>query len=113
MIYVAAPYTYPNPDVVKMRMRKFAEVMTNLIESDQYPVSPLLNHFLIDQVPTKFPTTWDFWHTYSTLLLTSCKSMVVIMTDPEWETSPGVQAEIKLAEYCNIPISYINKIDLG
>lgn len=110
MIYVAAPYTHPDTDVVKQRMMTFAKVMSDLISQGEHPVSPLMNHFLVDYVETNFPLTWDYWRAYSLALLKNCTEMHVITMDG-WDQSTGVKHEIELAEKMLIPITYVNPKD--
>lgn len=106
MIYIAAPYSDPDPLVVKKRMASFIEATADFIEADKHPVSPLMNHLLTDYTVVKFPLTWDYWKEYSLKLLSVCDRMIVL-TLPGWEDSAGVTAEIALAHELNIPITYI------
>lgn len=106
MIYVAAPYTHPDPAVVKQRMLDFAATMAELIRQGEHPVSPLMNHFLVDYVETDFPLSWDYWREYSYALLSVSKALYVIKMDG-WEQSTGVQAEIEMATGLCLPIVYV------
>ncbi len=106
MIYVAAPYSHPDKAIVAERMDRFAFKFSALIEQGHYPVSPLLNHFVSEKTTPSWPTTWEYWEGYSKVLLSKCDSMIVLTFDG-WEDSPGVQAEIKLAEELNIGITYV------
>lgn len=106
MIYVAAPYTHTDPTVVRQRILTFAKVMSNLIAAGEHPVSPLMNHFLVDYVETDFPLTWEYWQEYSYSLLSVSKELHVITMDG-WEESTGVAAEIEMANQLNLPIRYI------
>lgn len=106
MIYVAAPYSSPDATVVAQRMKAFSEVMASMIEQGEYPVSPLLNHFLTERVKTNFPLDWAFWHGYSKTLLEKCDALLVIKL-PGWEESSGVQGEIAIATARGIPVRYL------
>jgi hypothetical protein len=106
MIYVAAPYTHADPAVVKQRMLDFAKVMSTLIAQGEHPVSPLMNHFLVDYAETDFPLTWEYWQEYSYSLLSVSKELLVITMDG-WEQSTGVAAEIEMAKQLNLPIRYV------
>jgi hypothetical protein len=111
MIYVAAPYTHSDPNIVKQRVLDFASVMAELIRQGEHPVSPLMNHFLTDYVPTDFPLTWDYWKEYSLSLLQTCSAIYVITMDG-WEQSTGVAAEIEMAVQMNKPVTYITLKEL-
>lgn len=106
MIYVAAPYTHSDPDIVKHRMNLFAITMAELIRRGEHPVSPLMNHFLTDYVETDFPLTWDYWKEYSFSLMRNCVELYVVTMDG-WEQSSGVKAEIEMAEKMQKPVTYI------
>lgn len=105
MIYLAAPYSHSDPAVVEARMLVFSHHMAKMIENGQFPVSPLMNHFLIQTVETSFPRDWEFWQGYSTAMLTHCREMVVLKIEG-WSSSAGVTAEIAIASEMGIPISY-------
>lgn len=107
MIYVAAPYSHTDPEVVKQRMVMFARVMAKIIEDGKHPVSPLMNHFLADKVEINFPLSWAFWEEYSYQLLTRC-DIVYVITMPGWQESAGVQGEIALAVSMGTPVEYID-----
>ncbi len=106
LIYVAAPYSHPDPSVVEERMAAFTQLMVRLIEQGDYPVSPLMNHLLAEKIPARFPLTWEYWEGYSRELLSRCDRLIVIGI-AGWEDSTGVTAEIALAKELNIPIELI------
>lgn len=104
MIYLAAPYTHSDPQVVEERMKLFCIADARLCKMGHVTVSPLSKHWLGQY--SNIPLSWDFWKSYSETLMNSCTELVVITLDG-WETSTGVQAEIKLALERNLPISYV------
>lgn len=105
LIYVAAPYSHPDPKVVEARMNAFADYMAKIIADGEHPVSPLMNHFLGDRADT-FPLTWEYWEEYSRKLLSRCDRIDVLKIDG-WDTSTGVLAEIELAVSLGIKVRYV------
>lgn len=105
MIYLAAPYTDPDPDVVTQRMAHFCVVDAHLCKQGLITVSPLSKHWL--KYHTNIPLTWEFWKTYSEKLLEKCDAMYVIML-PGWKESEGVQGEISLAKKMSLEIKYLD-----
>lgn len=111
LIYVAGPYSSPDPLVCKARMEAFNAVMAVLITHGKHPVSPLLNHYVSEKQleagrAADFPLDWAYWKSYSLNLLRRCDRMVVVMADG-WEHSSGVIAEIAVAESLGLPIDYV------
>ncbi len=58
---------------------------------------PLVEHGL--------PTGWAFWERWDQAFLERCDAVVVLMLDG-WESSVGVQAEIRIGTELGKPISY-------
>lgn len=105
LVYLAAPYTHKDPNVIEERMRQFYAVDAHLISQGIFTVSPLLKDPIVQQYD--IPGTWDYWKNYSHALLSVCNKMIVITIDG-WEESVGVQAEIEIATNLNIPIEYMS-----
>jgi len=104
MIYLAAPYTDPNPEVCEQRMALFAIADARLIAKGYYTVSPLAKHWLTQY--TTMDTTWQYWKEYAQQLMSKCDELFVVTLDG-WDTSTGVQEEIEMAKKFNIPISFV------
>jgi hypothetical protein len=105
MIYLAAPYTHPDPKVVEERMATFCQVDASLCRQGLITVSPLSKHWMKDHVD--IPLTWDFWKNYSEKLLEKCDALYVIMM-PGWKESEGVLGEIDLAKKMSKEIKYLD-----
>lgn len=108
MVYLAAPYTHADSEIVAWRMEQFCIVDAALCHKGLITVSPLSKHFLKDHAD--IPLTWDFWKTYSIQLMKKCDALYVIMM-PGWEESEGVQAEIELAKKMSKEIKYLDYLD--
>lgn len=108
MIYLAAPYTHPDSDVVTQRMALFSIIDAKLAKQGLFTVSPLSKHFI--KMYTDIPLTWDFWKEYSEKLMEKCDALYVIMLDG-WEESEGVQGEIEMAKKMSKEIKYLDVKD--
>lgn len=109
MIYLAAPYTSPDPVCVEDRVRVFCSKDSELSGGGIITVSPLSKHLMFIN-GSKLPSDWAFWERYSYALLSRCDHMIVIKL-PGWEESKGVQGEIKFAMDNNINIVYVDPLD--
>ena len=58
-------------------------------------------------IRVQLPTDWKYWADFDREILTRlCDSITVLMLDG-WETSTGVQAEIKIMQELGRPIDYM------
>jgi hypothetical protein len=103
MIYLAAPYSSSNPDVVAERIRLFLAADAELTRHGYQTVSPLYKHFICDQPGVG--ADWQYWQDYSIELMTLCSRLFVLCI-PGWQDSDGVAAEIDLANTLGLPITY-------
>ncbi|UTC28926.1 hypothetical protein MARCHEWKA_04140 [Brevundimonas phage vB_BpoS-Marchewka] len=105
LVYVAAPYSDPDPLIVAARMSAFDKTVADMLTAgDTFPVSPLMNHAILGK--HKIPGNWEFWQHYSRRLLARCDAIVVIDM-PGAATSEGVRGEIDLARSLHLPVSYV------
>lgn len=109
LVYLAAPYTHADPNVVAARMKTLCIVDAALMKQGVMTASPLLKHFLLEH--SDLPGDWNYWKDYAEILLSRCDKMVVV-TMSGWEESTGVQAEIMLCERFNIPVEYLDPLEV-
>ncbi|MDN3504044.1 MAG: DUF1937 family protein [Rhabdochlamydiaceae bacterium] len=102
--YLASPYASKDPIIKKNRLSKATQVTAELFDQGILVFSPLTHNVAIDQM-TK-GSGWDKWRTYDLSMLHQCGKMY-LLKQPGWETSVGVQDEIKFAKQHNIPIEEI------
>lgn len=105
LVYLAAPYSCDQPLIVEERIKVLCQCDAQLMRSGIFTVSPLLKHFILNY--GELPSDWAYWKTYSETLLQQCDSMIVL-TMFGWETSTGVQAEIKLCREQGKPVEFID-----
>ena len=109
MIYLASPYSHPDPAVRERRFRSACCAAAKLLHEGHAVFSPIVHgHPLVEHGA---PIDWAFWQRSDHEHLERCDEVVVLMLNG-WETSAGVQAEIRMAgELCK-PVSYIEPWEL-
>lgn len=108
MIYVASPYSHPDPLVMEQRfndVRKFTSVM---ISSGAVAFSSILYLHQI-AIDYQLPRDAKFWATFNIEILRHCDMMIVCDMEG-WQESKGVQMEISLAEHLGIPITHARMV---
>ena len=97
MIYVASPYTHKNPEV---RSERYYAVMDFIAhhqdEYDQILYSPIVHYHQI-AIDFDLPTNWEWWWDKNKQMMDLASTILELRIDG-WETSKGMQAEIKYAE---------------
>lgn len=110
MIYLASPYSDPNPIVMGQRFHEAARVAAALMKEGQVIYSPIAhNHYLA--VKFNMPSDFDFWMLYDLAILARCDQLLVLCL-PGWKQSKGIGKEMDFACEHNIPIKYIYPEDI-
>ena len=105
-IYLATPYTHINHHIMVARFKMVNKVAAKLMADGKYIFSPISHTHPIAEAG-ELPRGWDYWEGYDRRILLTCTKIMVLKL-PGWETSTGVQAEIKIGKELNIPIEYID-----
>lgn len=97
MIYVASPYTHPDPEVMLDRYYKVMNfIAQHQDDYDQMLYSPIV-HYHDMAVQHDLPTNWEWWWDKNKQMLDHCTTILELRI-PGWETSKGMKAELKYAE---------------
>lgn len=103
MIYLASPYSHPNPAVREQRFRAVCRAAVAMIKMGHAVFSPIAHsHALVEH---GLPIDWSFWEQHDRHHLTHCDEVVVLMLDG-WEASVGVRGEVRIAKEMNKPVRY-------
>src|SRR5689334_12715342 len=95
MIYLASPYSHPDPAVREERFRAACRATAALIRSGRAVYSPVVfGHPLTGY---DVPTGWEFWATFDREHLLRCDH-VIVLTLEGWRESEGVRVEMRVAE---------------
>lgn len=105
MIYLASPYSHPDPWVRELRFVAASRAAAELIRQGQVVFSPIVHSHPIAR--WGLPLDWGFWERFDRKFLEVCDAVVVLML-PEWEDSQGVQAEIAAARALGKPVTFLD-----
>ncbi len=106
LIYLATPYSDPDPKVRQRRFDVVNRVAADLMRDGDHIFSPI-SHTHPIALAGDLPKGWEFWQGYDRAILAACSKMIVLMQSG-WRESVGVSAEIRLAEEMGLPIEYID-----
>ena len=104
MIYLASPYSNPDPTIQHQRFEAVCQASAILMQRGFFIFSPICYSHPIAQFG--LPTDWAFWEKYDKKFLSMCDEMWVLMLDG-WKTSKGVNSEITIARKLGKPVKYI------
>ena len=104
MIYLASPYTHPDPLVITRRYEAACRAAAELIRQGKTVFSAISHGHGIARYG--LPIDWPFWERHNRRYLESCEEVVVLMLDG-WQKSVGVQAEIAVARELGKPVTFL------
>lgn len=94
MLYLASPYSHPDPNVREQRFHEACRVSAALLSLGLNVFSPIAHSH--PMVQFGLPTNWEFWAQLDRDFLNRC-DLLAVLTMPGWQDSRGVAAEMKLA----------------
>jgi len=94
MIYLASPFSHPDPLVRETRFDAACRATAALIRTGHVVFSPIVHGHPL--VRFGLPTYWAFWQRHDQELLRRSDEVIVLRIDG-WEESEGVRAEVELA----------------
>lgn len=105
MIYLATPYSHPDPSIREARFEAACRVAGQLMAAGQIVFSPIAHTHPI-AIRCDLPKGWDFWAKYDRAMLERSSRLVVVMMEG-WQDSVGIAAEIKIAAELGIFIEFM------
>jgi nucleoside 2-deoxyribosyltransferase len=105
LVYLASPYSHPDPAVKHERFLAACRAAGSLIQQGVHVFSPIAHTHPI-ALACDLPGGWEFWAEYDRLMIAACDELHVLMLDG-WRQSAGVQAEMLIAETLGKPIRWI------
>jgi hypothetical protein len=94
MIYIASPYSHPDPLVREARFDAACRATADLFLAGRAVFSPIVHGHPL--VRFGLPTDWAFWQRFDTEHIRRCDEVLVLRIDG-WDGSVGVRAEIEFA----------------
>lgn len=96
MIYLASPYSHPDPAVRQERYEQAMAAQAYLLRQGQHVYSPIVACHPM-ALAHALPTDDEWWSEYDRDMLTRCVELYVLCL-PGWEESKGVAQEIEWAK---------------
>lgn len=109
MIYLASPYSHPDPAVRQARFDAACRAAAELIRRGYVVFSPIAHSHCIAQ--HGLPLNWGYWERHDRRFLAACDELWVLQLDG-WEHSRGVQAEIAIAKEMGKPVRFVSETEL-
>ena len=103
MIYLASPYSHPDPAVRDQRYLAACRAAVALLLKGTTVFSPVVQGHALSRLG--LPTDWEFWQRHDGEHLRRC-DLVAVLTLDGWRESVGVLAEIELAREFGKPVRY-------
>lgn len=108
-IYLASPYTHPDPKVKAERFKKVCKLAANLMHQGETIFSPIAHSHAIEIEDGRIESG-AYWMKQDLPILRYAKKLIVYCL-PGWLESRGVALEINFAKSLDIPVEYIGEED--
>lgn len=106
MLYLASPYSDPDPAVREERFVAVCRKAAELFRAGFHVFCPIAHTHPI-AVHGGLATDFAGWSRYDSEMLGKCIRLVVLRL-PGWEGSVGVSAEIALAREWGMPVEFVD-----
>jgi len=107
LLYLASPYSSPDPLIQKTRFLLVEQVTAQLIEQGYFIYSPIVHcHALAERYA--LPTDFAFWKSYNIDMIRRADQFL-ILDIPGWKESKGVTAEYTFARDAGIECGFVSK----
>lgn len=107
MVYLASPYSHPDPDVRQQRFVEVCRVAARLMTEERVAVfSPVAHGHPVAEHGGLDAMAHAFWMSQCLPFIHAADEVVVLKLDG-WQDSAGVASEIQQAYLLGIPVRYI------
>ena len=106
MIYLASPYSDPDPKVQQLRFEQVCRVAAALMNGGTVVFSPIAHSHPI-ALAGGLPGDFTYWEEFDRAMLSVCKCLIVLKL-PGWEQSKGIKAEMAIMREMGKPISFLD-----
>jgi nucleoside 2-deoxyribosyltransferase len=107
LIYLASPYSHPDPIVREERFKAVCRKSAELLTNGKNVFSPIAHSHPIQVYGDLPKADWEFWRAFDFEILAKCDVLYVLKL-PGWSESRGVLAEIEEAARCRINVLFLN-----
>ncbi len=105
-VYLASPYTHPDPAVRTRRARAVSRAAACLMRRGEIVYSPVSMGHAIAEAAPELPHDFEWWQHQCMPYLEWADELIVLRL-PGWAESRGVKEEIAEARKRGIPITYM------
>lgn len=105
MIYLAVPYSHPDPEIREMRFRQ-ANMAAGKLMAKGYRIFSPISHSHPIAIDHGLPTDYRWWREFDSEFLRMCDEVFVVKFDG-WRESVGIREELKLARELGKPVTYL------
>jgi len=106
-IYLASPYTHPDPAVREERFRAVCRAAARMMREGLAVFSPVAHSHPVE-IESGEVQSGSFWKKQDVPLLRHADALYVLMLDG-WGESSGIKWEVEMAENLNIPVQYVEE----
>jgi nucleoside 2-deoxyribosyltransferase len=106
LIYLASPYSDPEPSVMTARHDVICRVAGILMSRGILVYSPIAHTHPI-AVVHDLPRDWKFWQRFDERMIRASDE-VMVCTMPGWNKSRGVAAELDIARALGKPVGFVD-----
>lgn len=103
MIYLASPYSHPDPAVRERRFRDACRATAKLLARGLHVFSPIVHGHAVALCGIPLPADYAYWRDYCRDFVARSSELFVLHLDG-WRESVGVQDEILTAIKEELPI---------
>ena len=105
MIYIASPYTDPDPEIMQRRYEAVLRYCVHLVQEHEVPYSPII-HFHEMAKYFDLPKDFIYWRKVNATMLrvSSCLHALLL---PGAKESEGLDQELDDADIMHLPIHHV------
>lgn len=109
IIYLASPYSHPNPEVKRLRFEAVSKAAAFYMEKGHIIFSPIaMTHPM--SLYGNLTGDWAFWKHFDSTFLSHCIAMWILKLTG-WDESVGIKGEIEFCGANDILVQYIKLSD--
>lgn len=109
-LYLASPYSDPDPMVRERRYLAAAEALQTLLQNRLWTYSPIVHCHEVAKI-WDLPRDAKFWQDYNHAMLEGSRGLFVLRL-PGWDKSLGVKDEIKHAREFGLTTTYLSHLEI-
>jgi len=104
-VYLASPYSHPDPFVREDRYLRAAQATTHLLKKGEWVYSPIVHCHELAKI-ADLPKDFTFWQNYNMAMLIRADKLLILRIEG-YDQSVGIAAELSFATLKKIPVEYL------